>query len=114
MCYASFAKVLIRDAERAGRKMIFLVSIGWLCCLFTSQAHALGGPQYVTGTNLAGAIPLVQNRAATPLVVGAEDWPGVIRAVGDLAEDVQASYYGTASRDARPRWTGFCMAEMSC
>jgi hypothetical protein len=87
--YASFAKVFIGGAGRAGRKMTRLVAIVSLCGWFISQAHALGGPKYVTGTQTAGTVPLVQNGAATPLIVDAEDWPGVIRAVGDLAEDVQ-------------------------
>jgi hypothetical protein len=65
------------------------VLLGWFCCLFITQAHALGGTQYVTATQTAGAFPLVQNGAATPLVVDAEDWPGVTRAVGDLAEDMK-------------------------
>jgi len=69
--------------------MTRLVALVSLWCWFISQAYALGGPKYVTGTQTAGTIPLVQNGAATPLIVSAEDWSGVIRAVGDLAEDVQ-------------------------
>jgi hypothetical protein len=65
------------------------VALVSLCGWFISQAHALGGPKYVTGTQTDGTFPLVQNGAAAPVVVSAEDWPGVIRAVGDLARDVQ-------------------------
>ena len=36
----------------------------------------------------AQSFPLVINAHATPIVVGADDWPGVVRVAGDLAEDV--------------------------
>ena len=89
MCDTSFGKVFASNDTRAGRKLIRWVVPVCLCCAFSAEAHALGGPKYVTGTQTAGAFPLVQNGAATPLVVDTEDWPGVIRAVGDLAEDVK-------------------------
>ncbi len=59
------------------------------CCLSVAEAHALGGPRYVTSTPTAGNFALVQNGAAAPLLVSASDWPGVIRAAGDLSEDVK-------------------------
>ena len=59
------------------------------CCLSIAQARALGGPVYVRGTLGAGDFALVQHGAATPLLVDASDWPGVVRAVGDLSEDVK-------------------------
>jgi Glycosyl hydrolase family 115/Gylcosyl hydrolase family 115 C-terminal domain len=64
---------------------VYLVS----CCLSVAEAHALGGPRYVTITPAAGNFALVQNGTAAPLLVSASDWPGVIRAVGDLSEDVK-------------------------
>lgn len=54
-----------------------------------AEAHALGGPRYVTSTPTAGNFALVQNGTAAPLLVSASDWPGVIRAAGDLSEDVK-------------------------
>ena len=59
------------------------------CCLSVAEAHALGGPRYVTSTPTAGNFALVQNGATAPLLVSASDWPGVIRAAGDLSEDVK-------------------------
>ena len=59
------------------------------CCLSVAGAHALGGPRYVTSTRATGNFALVQNGTATPLLVSASDWPGVIRAAGDLSEDVK-------------------------
>ena len=83
------AKVFAENARRAGRNLIRLVVLFSVCLGCITRADALGGPKYVTGTRTAETFPLVQNGAAAPLVVGAEDWPGVTRAVGDLAEDVQ-------------------------
>ena len=59
------------------------------CCALVAQAHALGGPRYVTSTPAAGDLALVQHGTATPLLVSSSDWPGVIRAVGDLSDDVK-------------------------
>ena len=83
------AKVFAGNPGRAGRNLIRVVALFTVCLGIITKAHALGGPKYVTGTQAAETFPLVQNGAAAPFVVSAEDWPGVIRAVGDLAEDVQ-------------------------
>ena len=64
---------------------IFVVS----CFLVGTKAHALGGLRYVTNMAAAGDFALVQNGTATPLLVSRGDWPGVIRAAGDLSEDVK-------------------------
>ncbi len=53
------------------------------------EAHALGGPKYVSGEAAQGSFALVQQGTATPLVVSEDDWPGVVRAVVDLSEDVE-------------------------
>jgi hypothetical protein len=53
------------------------------------RAHALGDPRYVSNTPAAGAFPLVDQRIAVPLMVSAGDWPGVLRAAGDLSSDIQ-------------------------
>src|SRR5580698_5826210 len=57
--------------------------------LFAAQAGALGGPPYVTNKAGMGSLALVEKGKAIPLYVGADDWPGVIRTVGDLSEDVK-------------------------
>lgn len=51
-------------------------------------ANALGEPKYVTNTPVRGDFVLAANGQAAPLVVSATDWPEVIRAVGDLSQDV--------------------------
>ena len=58
-------------------------------CLTAVQAHALGDPRYVTNTPAAGNLCLVQGQRALPFLVSPNDWPGVVRAAGDLSEDVK-------------------------
>jgi Glycosyl hydrolase family 115/Gylcosyl hydrolase family 115 C-terminal domain len=50
--------------------------------------YALGGESYVSFAAEAAAFPLVDRAAAAPLWVDAQDWPGVVRAAGDLQADV--------------------------
>jgi hypothetical protein len=71
-------------------KILVRLACVLMCGLFTVQADALGGPQYVT-TNKGGVgnLALVQQGKAIPLYVGVDDWSGVIRAVGDLSDDVK-------------------------
>ena len=51
-------------------------------------ANALGAPKYVSTSASPGAFVLAQNGNAAPLVVSDEDWPGVVRAAGDLSRDL--------------------------
>nr|WP_285557689.1 glycosyl hydrolase 115 family protein [Streptomyces hygroscopicus] len=44
---------------------------------------------YITTSRGAGTFPLVENGGATPLVVSAGDHPGVVRAAGDLRDDLE-------------------------
>jgi hypothetical protein len=55
-----------------------------------SFAHAaLGDPRLVEFTPSSGTLALVRSSAAAPLVVAEQDWPGVIRAAGDLQADIE-------------------------
>jgi hypothetical protein len=58
-------------------------------CFAPLRAHALGEPHYASATHQAGDFALVDKRIATPLLISESDWPGVIRAAGDLGEDIQ-------------------------
>ncbi len=51
-------------------------------------ALALGEPRYVEDASGPGRFPIVAAKAA-PIYVDAEDWAGVVRAAGDLRDDVQ-------------------------
>jgi hypothetical protein len=53
------------------------------------QAWALGEKQYVSTTPVQGGFVLYTSGKAAPLVVSDADWPGVVRAVGDLSADVE-------------------------
>ncbi|MGW3265796.1 glycosyl hydrolase 115 family protein [Streptomyces sp. NPDC001056] len=44
---------------------------------------------YITTSRGAGTFPLVENGRAAPLVVSADDHPGVVRAAGDLRDDLE-------------------------
>jgi hypothetical protein len=56
-----------------------------ICCVPLSKAHA----SYVRSVSSAGDFALVQNAKAAPLIVSTNDWPGVVRAASDLADDVK-------------------------
>ena len=55
-------------------------------------ALATGGQvepgQYVLGTARPGSFPLVERHRAAPIVVSANDYPGVVRVIGDLQADI--------------------------
>ncbi|HUA78763.1 MAG TPA: glycosyl hydrolase 115 family protein [Dyella sp.] len=53
------------------------------------SALALGEPKYVSSSPTPGSFALEQHGVATPLLVSDADWPGVIRAVGDLSQDIE-------------------------
>ena len=57
--------------------------------LVAVRAWALGEKQYVSSTPVQGGFVLYTSGRAAPLVVSDADWPGVVRAVGDLSADVE-------------------------
>ncbi len=63
--------------------LVFFVMAQW-----PAAARALGEAKYVSVSRSAGAFVLAENGQAVPLVVSGQDWPGVVRAVGDLSQDV--------------------------
>lgn len=67
---------------------LLLVSMGLLLSTGAKTASALGEPKYVTNTAAAGDFVLAADGKTATLVVSDQDWPGVVRAVGDLGLDV--------------------------
>ncbi len=65
------------------------VTVAVICWTALSRAHALGGPQYVANQPSPGSLSLVENHVATPLLINNNDWPGVLRAAGDLSADIE-------------------------
>ena len=60
----------------------------WLAFLFcATTALAMGELDFVETNASSGAFPLFDT-TPTPIMVEANDWPGVVRAASDLAEDV--------------------------
>src|SRR5678809_767456 len=49
----------------------------------------IGQVSYVANSPSAGSFPLVQGQQAASLYVDSADWPGVVRAAGDLQSDVE-------------------------
>ena len=69
-------------------RLIFLAAwLAWAIAPF--PAYAIGAPQYVASRPSPGAFALVDHTVTTPLVVSDSDWPGVVRAAGDLADDIK-------------------------
>jgi hypothetical protein len=65
---------------------------GWIVAgvlMVAVRAWALGERQYVSSTPVQGGFVLYTSQKAAPLVVSDADWPGVVRAVGDLSADVE-------------------------
>ena len=55
------------------------------------QARALGEPEHIVHSPVAGCFPLVTPQGhATPIYVDPADWPGVTRAVDSFAGDVES------------------------
>jgi hypothetical protein len=69
------------------RGLVWL-AVAAICWVSASKACALGGPKYVVDHASAGSFSLVEHGAAAPLWISDSDWPGVIRAVGDLSGDI--------------------------
>jgi hypothetical protein len=52
-------------------------------------AFAIGQSKYIATTPAPGALPIVQSKTASSIYVDSADWPGVVRAAGDLQADVE-------------------------
>ena len=69
----------------------FRIAAATIVLLFSTgakMANALGETKYVSNSPGLGDFVLAANGQAAPLVVSEQDWPGVVRAVGDLSQDV--------------------------
>ncbi len=71
-------------------KLIVLLTALLFPVLGTGSAWALGEPSHVSFVPQPGAFPLARRGVASRLYVDPADWPGVRRAVGSFAGDLQA------------------------
>jgi hypothetical protein len=56
--------------------------------LLPRAAFAIGQPRYVEDVRSPGSFRIAEGKTCAPIYVDASDYPGVIRAVGDLQSDV--------------------------
>jgi hypothetical protein len=68
-------------------RLALLALLPVVLCPFA--ALALGQPKYVRTSPVVGDFTLAANGHAATLLVSDEDWPGVVRAAGDLSQDVE-------------------------
>jgi hypothetical protein len=59
-----------------------------LCLSLNTDVFGIGQARYVEDTPAAGSFPLVRGGVAATIYVDANDWPGVVRAAGDLQADI--------------------------
>ncbi len=57
--------------------------------LASSLLAGLGEPATVRFAPQTGAFPLAENKSATPILVDADDWPGVVRTARDFQADLE-------------------------
>src|ERR1700749_3070107 len=67
------------------RSRVLLVIAVLVCA---GRAWALGEKRYVSTAPVQGGFVLYTSEKTASLVVSDADWPGVVRAVGDLSADV--------------------------
>ncbi len=53
-----------------------------------NEVFAVGQPAYVTNSADGDSFPVVREGKAAPILVDPADWPGVVRAAGDLQQDI--------------------------
>jgi hypothetical protein len=68
-------------------RLALLALLPVVLCPFA--ALALGQPKYVRTSPVVGGFTLAANGHAATLLVSDVDWPGVVRAAGDLSQDVE-------------------------
>ena len=66
----------------------FLASLA-LLFVFSSASYAIGQTRYVSSVPEPGSFAIVQKEEIATLYVDERDYPGVVRAVGDLQADVE-------------------------
>ena len=66
----------------------------------------IGQASYVANTAGAGSFPLVQGQQTATLYVDSADWPGVVRAVGDLQADIERVTNQEAGHHGRQQGPG--------
>jgi hypothetical protein len=71
------------------RKLAVFLLVLAIASAFPKHLFAIGQTRYIETSSGGGSFPLVGPAGAAPLYVNSTDWPGVVRAVGDLQADIQ-------------------------
>jgi hypothetical protein len=66
-----------------------ILSLLFVVVSLPGTLFSIGQTRYVESTAGPRSFPLVGPRGAAPIMVDSADWPGVIRAVNDLRDDIQ-------------------------
>ena len=74
---------------RAARVAAFVVISVAASLLFAQRAWALGQEQYVRFSAAPGGFTIVDANTTATIYVDPKDWPGVLRAAGDLSNDIR-------------------------
>ena len=77
--------ILLRSCS-VFRRALFVLLLG--CCCFPQTIFAVGQEKYVTSSAQADSFPIAQSNRTAAVYVDSQDWPGVIRAAGDLQSDI--------------------------
>jgi hypothetical protein len=68
-------------------RILILFLLG--CLMITQQVLAIDFESNISEQNQTGAFTLAAGGKAAPLYISSQDWPGVIRALGDLQGDIK-------------------------
>jgi len=68
---------------------LILAAAALLLCALPPAAYALGQPSYIETTPLPRSFPVAQAKTCAAIYVNAADYPGVVRAAGDLQADIE-------------------------
>jgi hypothetical protein len=72
------------------------------CLCLHRDAFSVGQTQYVQSVAQKGSFPIAQRNRVTSIYYDATDWPGVVRAAGDLRSDISRVTGQTAAISSDP------------
>src|ERR1051326_6144894 len=87
---ASLSYHLSRSSELMKFTTKFFAFLVWTSVVGTAlRASAVEGPQYISTQQQSGALAIAEHGKVLPICVTADDFPGVRRAAGDFAKDLE-------------------------
>ncbi len=80
--------MVVQEVKLSGGKCLFRFAAALMFFGAPVLALGLGEPRYVSNRPAPGAFALADHQSVVPLLVSDDDWPGVVRAAGDLSADI--------------------------